>query len=184
MKNKELIKVIMGVLLLIVVVAGTTYAAFVWSSDPNNGYISGTSDCFVIDYTKGTDILNGELELGSAYTDGLYSTVKAKLSDTCNIENAVGTLYLNTDDITSDYLITNKIIRYQVLEDGEVIDGASGRIEQKGRTAVYSNIDITDTEKSFTVYIWISIEDANDNNLSDIMSSTFSCSIQMVAESR
>ena len=167
MKNKELIKVVLGILLLIVVVSGTTYAAFVWRSE--NIDISGTSDCFVIDYTKGTDILNGELELGSAYTDGLSSTVKAKLSDTCNIENAVGTLYLNTEDITSDYLITNKIIRYQVLENGNPVEGGSGKIEKKGKTAIYENIDITSTEKTFTVYIWISLEDANDNNLSDII---------------
>ena len=184
MKKKEIIKIFTGVLLLIVVVAGTTYAAFVWASDPNNGFISGTSDCFVLDYTKGTDILSGELELGSTYIDGLSATVKAKLSDTCNIETATGTLYLNTDDVTSDYLITNKIIRYQVLEDGQEVDGASGTINSKGQTAIYNNIDITDVEKSFTVYIWISIEDATDSNLNDIMSSTFSASIGMKAESR
>jgi len=182
MKKKELIKVIMGVLLLIVVVSGTTYAAFVWSSE--NIDISGTSDCFVIDYTKGTDILNGELELGSTYTDGIFTTVKAKLSDTCNIDNAVGTLYLNTDDITSDYLITNKIIRYQVLENGEPVDGANGNIEKKGQTEIYENIDITGTEKTFTVYIWMSIEDANDSNLSNIMASSYSGTIGLKAESR
>lgn len=182
MKNKKLFKIIMGVLLLIVVVSGTTYAAFVWSSENIN--ISGTSDCFVIDYTKGTDILDGDLQLGTIYTDGLSTAVKAKLSDTCNIENAVGTLYINIDAITSDFLITNKIIRYQVLEDGVEVANGSGTISNKGITNIYENIEITKTEKTYTVYIWMSINDANDNNLSNIMSSSFSSAIGMRAESR
>ena len=184
MKNKELVKVVMGVLLLIVVVSSATYAAFVWASDPDSGYISGTSDCFVLDYTKGTDILSGDLELGSTYTDGIFVTVKAKLSSTCNVENAIGTLYLNTDNITSDYLITNKLIRYQVLEDGQPVDGGSGKIESKGRTSIYNNINITGTEKTYTVYIWTSIEDVNDTNINDVMASSYSGTVGMTAESR
>jgi len=71
-----------------------------------------------------------------------------------------------------------------VLVDGQVVDGASGTIDSKGQTEIYSNIELTNTEKTFTVYIWISIEDATDSNLNDIMSSTFSASIGMKAESR
>ena len=182
MKNKGIVKAVMGVLLLIITVSGITYAAFAWASDPNNGFIDGTTECFVLDYTKGTDIMGANLDLGTTYTDGLSTTVKAKLSDDCNVKTAVGTLYLNIDDITSDYLINNKIIRYQVLEDE--VEVSSGKVEEKGITNIYEDIEVTSIEKTFTVYIWMSMEDANDNNVSDIMSSSFSGAIGMKAESR
>lgn len=182
MKNKELLKAVIGVLLLIVIVSSVTYAAFVWASDPESGIIEGTSECFVLDYTKGTDILNGNLDFGSTYTDGLSTTVKAKLNSECNIENAVGTLYINIDDTTSDYLIDNNIIRYQVLEDNVEVE--NGTISSKGQIPLYSNIEVTEVEKTYTVYIWINITDTNDSNISNIMSSTFSSAIGMKAESR
>ena len=128
--KKKLIGAIIGVIIFIITIASITYAAFVWASDPETGFISGRGDCFVIDYTKGEDILNGSLNFGSTYTDGLSTKVKLKLSDACNIEEGIGTLYLNTKDATSDYLINNKLIRYQVLEDGTPV--SSGQIQSKG----------------------------------------------------
>ena len=183
-EKKKLLLTVLGVTLFIVTIAGITYAAFVWASDPDSGFISGKGDCFVLDYTKGIDILSGSLDFGSTYTEGLSTTVKVKLSDSCNIEEGIGTLYLNTNDNTSDYLITNKLIRYQVLENGTEVTGGSGQIQTKGNTPILSNINITGTEKEYTVYIWINIADVNDNNMSDIISSVYDGSIKFSAESR
>ena len=156
-------------------------AAFSWVSDPNRGIISGNTQCFDISYTKGTDILDGSLDFGSSYTDGLSATVKTKITDTCSM-NGIGTLYLDIKDETSDYLITNSLIRYQVLEDtNEVNDGI---ITSKGKNTIYDNFDVTNTEKEFTVYIWISIEDVNDDNINNISTSTFSGGISMSVEGR
>lgn len=181
-KNGKLVTLVMVVLFLILIVSSLTYAAYVWASDPNSGYISATSECFIIDYTKGTDILDGVLELGNSYTNGLSATVKAKLSDRCNIESGIATLYLNTEDTTSDYLITNKLMRYQVLENGTEV--ANGIINSKGQTPIYGNIKMTNAEKTFTVYIWVSLADVNYTNISNIMSSSYSGSVGMRAESR
>lgn len=182
MKEKtKIVRAVFGVLLLVIVVTGITYAAFSWASDPTKGYISGNTECFDISYTKGTDILDGSLDFGSSYTDGLSATVKAKITDTCSM-NGIGTLYLDIKDETSDYLITNSLVRYQVLEDTrEVRDGI---ITSKGKNTIYDNFDVTNTEKEFTVYIWISIEDASDDNISNISTSTFSGGISMSAEGR
>lgn len=180
--NKDVmnvVKVVIGVIILIVVVSGLTYAVYNWVSNTDNGYISGTSDCFIIDYTKGEDILSGSMNFSSDYTEGLSTTVKARISSSCGIETGVGTLYLDTKDTTSDYLINNNLIRYQVLEDGKEV--ASGTVSSKGEIPIYKNIEITQTEKSFTVYIWLSIDDVTDENLSDISVSTYSCGIQMSA---
>lgn len=182
MKEKtKILGTVLGILVLIIVVSGITYAAFSWASDPGRGIISGNTECFDITYTKGTDILDGSLDFGSTYTEGLSATVKAKLSDACTI-NGTGTLYLDTKDETSDYLITNKLVRYQVLQDGTEV--ASDTIKSKGKNVIYDNFDITSTEKEFTVYIWINIADVNDTNISSISSSTYSGTIGMSAEGR
>ena len=182
MKEKtRVVGAVLGVLALIIVVSGITYAAFSWASDPDRGIISGNTQCFDITYTKGTDITNGSLDFGSTYTDGLSSTVKVKLDDACTI-NGIGTLYLDTKEETSDYLITNKLVRYQVLDGTTEV--ANGIIESKGKNTIYDNFDVTNTEKEFTVYIWISIEDVTDDNISSISSSTYSGTISMSAEGR
>ena len=182
MKNKT-VYIIIGVILLIVVVFGITYAAISWASDPNSGFVNGTSECFKIDYVKGIDVTDGTLVLGNDYTSGLNTTVSAVLSDECpTMDRGNGTLYIDVKDATSDYFIDNELLRYQVLEDGEEV--ADGVLTAKGRNEVYSDIEITKYEKEFTVYIWVSKQDVNDTNISEVSNSTYSVGIQMSAESR
>ena len=181
MKNKELLKAIVIVLIIIVIVSGTTYAAYSWVSDPDKGYITGTSDCFVLDYTKGEDILDGSLDFSSTYTGGLHATVKVKISDSCNI-NGIGTLYINIKDDTSDSLLSSNLLRYQVLEGTtEVKDGI---ISAKGKNEIYDNIEITKDEKEYTVYLWVNIEDVTNDNLAILSSSYLNSSIGLDAEGR
>ena len=181
MKDKaKTIGMIIGVILFIILISSITYAAYSWISDPEQGYIKATSECFIIDYTKGTDILNGSLDFSSDYTGGLSVTVKAKINDNCDYDYGVGTLYLDTKDEASDYLIDNGLIRYQVVEDGS--DSNSGTISSKGKTPIQENIEITKTEKVFTVYIWLSIGDVTDSNITDISTSLYSGAVSMSVE--
>lgn len=57
-KNKKLI--VLGLLALILIISGVTYAILTWTSSRVN--IGLTSNCFTIDYTKGQDI-SGNLKL-------------------------------------------------------------------------------------------------------------------------
>ena len=183
MKYKtKVIGMVLGVTLFVILVSGITYAVFGWVSDPNTGYIGGTSECFNISYTKGTDILDGTLKFGSSYLDGIYTTVSAGLDTNCNIEQGIGTLYLITSTETSDSVLG--LIRYQVLEDGTPVDGGSGVITEPGNKAIYTNFNITSDVKEYTVYVWVNISDITDDNLSNIMASSYSGSISMTAESR
>ena len=46
MNNKtKIVGAVLGVLALIIVVSGITYAAFSWVSDTGKGFISGTAEC-------------------------------------------------------------------------------------------------------------------------------------------
>lgn len=182
MSNKRKnIRIILGVLSIIVSVFSITYAAFRWVSDPNRGYISGSSECFNILYTKGTDILSGNIELGQTYRDGINVTVKASIDEECDIDG-IGTLYIDTKTDTSDVMLN--LIRYQVLENGTPVEGASGIINAKGKQAIYTGFEVTEVEKSYTVYVWVNTSDVTDNNVTEVLEGTYIGAVSMSVEGR
>ena len=181
MKKKILYSVLI-VLLIIIVSVGITYAWLSWSGSIN---ISGTSECFDVNYVKGQDIGSEEspakLSLASSYTEGLSTVVKVNLNDTCTILNGTGTLYLNTDSITSNILLTSNVLKYQVLDGTTEI--TNGVITSTGTLAIYDNIPITNEEKSITVYIWIDGNLVTNDNVNDVLSSIYKGNISMSVES-
>ena len=181
MKKKILYSVLI-VLLIIIVSVGITYAWLSWSGSVN---ISGTSECFDVNYVKGQDIGSEEspakLSLASSYTEGLSTVVKVNLNDTCTILNGTGTLYLNTDSITSNILLTSNVLKYQVLDGTTEI--TNGIITSTGTLAIYNNIPITNEVKSITVYIWIDGNLVTNDNVNDVLSSIYKGNISMSVES-
>lgn len=181
MKKKILYSVLI-VLLIIIVSVGITYAWLSWSGSVN---VSGTSECFDVNYVKGQDIGSEEspakLSLASSYTEGLSTVVKVNLDDTCTILNGTGTLYLNTDSITSNILLTSNVLKYQVLDGTTEI--TNGVITSTGTLAIYDNIPITNEEKSITVYIWIDGNLVTNDNVNDVLSSIYKGNISMSVES-
>ena len=80
-------------LLIIIVSVNITYAWLSWSGVVN---ISGTSECFDINYVKGQDIGSdnnpANFSLASTYIEGLSSVIKVNLKDTYIISNGTGNL--------------------------------------------------------------------------------------------
>ena len=181
MKKKILYSVLI-VLLIIIVSVGITYAWLSWSGSVN---ISGTSECFDVNYVKGQDIGSEEspakLSLASSYTEGLSTVVKVNLNDTCTILNGTGTLYLNTDSITSNILLTSNVLKYQVLDGTTEI--TNGVITSTGTLAIYDNIPITNEIRTITVYIWIDGNLVTNDNVSEILTSVYKGNISMSVES-
>lgn len=62
-KKIKLIGTVVGIVLFIILIAGITYAAFVWRSENIN--ISGSSECFTINYVPGPMITNANVILFS-----------------------------------------------------------------------------------------------------------------------
>ena len=99
-KNKKLI--VLGVIALILIVSGITYAILTWTSSKIN--IGLTSNCFTIDYTKGNDIANASIKAlnesdlisNNKFTikEGIALTyANIGIKSTCTIEG-YGSLYL------------------------------------------------------------------------------------------
>ena len=91
--NKKLLYSLLIVLLIVVVSVSITYAWLSWSGVVN---ISGTSECFDVNYIKGQDIGSdsnpANFSLASTYTEGLSSVIKVNLKDTYIISNGTGNL--------------------------------------------------------------------------------------------
>lgn len=122
-----------------------------------------------------------KLNIGKTYTDGLSTNVKIKVDNTCNVTGK-GILYLNTTEETSDYLINNNLLNYQVLVGYSKV--AEGLWIPKRRSIIYDNLDVTTSKKSITVYIWIRVENVTDNNINNVVKTIYSGIISVRVESR
>ena len=124
-KNKKLI--VLGVLGLILIISGITYAILTWTSSRVN--IGLTSNCFTIDYTKGNDIANASIKAlneSDLISDGKF-TIKEGIAltyanigikSTCTIEG-YGSLYLNVTTLSSAFSTGNSkgALKYAVLDN-------------------------------------------------------------------
>jgi hypothetical protein len=178
MKKKVIYSIIMVSVIIILSVA-VTYAVYTFSGSVN---ISGTSECFEVNYVKGQDIGSdsnpAKFVLANNYTKGLSSVIKVNLKDTCTITNGTGTLYLNTDtSVTSSAILSGKVLKYQVL-DGTTPVG-SGVVSSAENIEIYKDIPITTTVKTITVYIWLDGNLVTEQNQNEILSSVYKGHISM-----
>ncbi len=178
MKKKVIYSIIIVSVIIILSVA-VTYAVYTFSGSVN---ISGTSECFDVNYVKGQDIGSdsnpANFALASTYTEGLSSVIKVNLKDTCTITNGTGTLYLNTDtSVTSSTLLSGKLLKYQVL-DGTTSVG-NGIVSSAENIEIYKDIPITTTVKTITVYIWLDGNLVTEQNQNEILSSVYKGHISM-----
>ena len=178
MKKKVIYSIIIVSVIIILSVA-VTYAVYTFSGVVN---ISGTSECFDVNYVKGQDIGSdsnpANFVLASTYTEGLSSVIKVNLKDTCTITNGTGTLYLNTDtSVTSSTILSGKVLKYQVL-DGTTPVG-SGIVSSAESIEIYKDITINTTVKTITVYIWLDGNLVTEQNQNEILSSVYKGHISM-----
>lgn len=177
-------KIILIIILSILLILGITFAIYTYAT--YDEVIDAESNCFNIIYTKGVDIGSNEnkskLNIGRTYADGLSTTVKVKVDNSCKITKGMGTIYLYTEDETSDYLIANNLLNYEVLVSNKSV--SSGTVTSKGETIIYDNFDVTTSEKSITVYIWLNGETVTEDNLNNVMKATYKGHISARVESR
>lgn len=178
MKKKVIYSIIIVSVIIILSVA-VTYAVYTFSGSVN---ISGTSECFDVNYVKGQDIGSdsnpAKFVLANNYTKGLSSVIKVNLKDTCTITNGTGTLYLNTDtSVTSSAILSGKVLKYQVL-DGTTPVG-NGIVSSAESIEIYKDIPITTTVKTITVYIWLDGNLVTEQNQNEILSSVYKGHISM-----
>lgn len=180
--KKKLILIILLVIVGIISVASITYAIYTWAMSED---VTGTLECFDIVYAKGSDIgSDNEHRVfmpSNDYTGGLFATVVVGTKTNCTIDKGKGTLYLNTDSSTSQILLTSGALKYQVIENS-ITKVANGTVTS-GEVPIYSDFDVTNELKQYTVSVWLDSSMINDSNMNDILTSSYIGNISMKVES-
>lgn len=180
---KRTYMIVLSVILLIVIVTGSTYAFYTWSSSQE---IKGKMECFFIQYTKGQDIgsenASQTLYMGNDYREGLYASVTINVDPSCSITGK-GTLYLNTDSSTTTALLQSGSLKYQVIENSLSLP-AAGTISKVGQIPIYKDIEINTTPKQLRVSVWLDGSMVTEENYEEVLSSIYKGSITMEVESR
>ena len=189
--NKNVVRMIVGILVFIAVVAGTTYAWFAWKSSETN--ISGTSGCFDILYDKGQDIGSADsaypLRTACSYVDGANASVTISVDPGCS-STGTASINLNTnsfmlyDGVTNAFDRGQNMLAYQVVgvtTEGETttetsIDGCSGYINSSS-TVSLCEVNLSHTPTTYKVYLYL---DCNTTTTT-LIGSTYSGYIQSVA---
>jgi len=158
--DKEKYLMLIPVIALILIAIGATYAFF-QASASNSDTITGSGECYTVNYTKGNDI-SGEIEPVADYTSG-KSTDIIMYSDP-NCASMTGTLYITTNN-TSTMDFTDKALRYTVVVDGNVV--SEGAVNGTTNQVIYSGFTLNTTSTTYTVYVWLDTSLEDTTNTSD-----------------
>ena len=175
-KNKNK-KIIIFVLCLIVVVVSVTYAWFTWQSSKTT--LSGTTDCFTINYDKGSDIGSNDspsnLRPVCDYKEGDNVVLSINVDPTCNV-TGTGTINLTTtlfnlENGTSAFGLSNssEVLKYKVVKvSGNTetdISGCSGNVDRLGTMSLCS-INVTSNVDTYKVYLYMDCNTATIDYIS------------------
>ena len=169
--KKQTIYSIIGILLLTIVVVGSTYAAFMATVSGPNEIETQASKLEVI-YTGDDTEFNSPMNIASKKEEGQKRTVN--ISVTSDSVQAKATIYINIEEITNTLAIKGFVWEVYGVQDGKDVYYDKGNFEGYNDTTnnivnIVEDYKLTDKNTAFTIYLWI---DGNqvDNN---VIGSTF-----------
>ena len=160
--DKSKIYMIVGVVILIIAIVGSTYAyyRYVLTSTNVNTITRGLD--YYINYAKGTDITSGTLNPSTDYTGGNSVTITLNKKD--NTYDIYGHIYLDITTISSA-LSSSNALKYVVLEGTtKISEGSLGGVSASNSYLLAVNIPLKITSTTYTVYLWF--DETNSNALS------------------
>ena len=160
--DKSKIYMIVGVVILIIAIVGSTYAyyRYVLTSTNVNTITRGLD--YYINYAKGTDITSGTLNPSTDYTGGNSVTITLNKKD--NTYDIYGHIYLDITTISSA-LSSSNALKYVVLEGtSKISEGSLGGVSASNSYLLAVNIPLKTTSTTYTVYLWF--DETNSNALS------------------
>ncbi len=150
--DKNIVKLLVLIILLITLALGGTYAFLTLSKNANNQ--KSTAGCFKVNYT-GQAINATNLSVTTNYLEGAKTTVSlSKASDCQAYTKANIYIHTNTQAEGTTAPIEKGALKYKILNGTTVT--SEGTITEKGATkTILSNVDVTTTATTYTIYIWI-----------------------------
>ena len=179
--------IIFSILFVVTIVSGITLAIYTWQTiSEDEDVIEGESSCFNVIYVKGNNIGSDQgsetLYLGKNHGDGLSTTMNIRIDSECVGISGLGTIYLNTDEETSDYLINSGLLNYRITVNGSL--AKTGIINSKSSMPIYENFSVDYNNKNITVYVWLNGENVTNDNVEEVMNSIYKGNINVRVESR
>lgn len=151
-KNKYFVLVLVVITIGLLCVGGT-YAYLSFTATVQNTISNGTSKCFLADFEAG-EAIEGVLYQSKTPKGGLSGSVSMKINSTCNV-SGTGTIKLNVASSTSNILVSEGALKYAVYENINSSPVASGSINAKGNTNLYSGFTLSTTAKTYYIYVWL-----------------------------
>ena len=162
-KNKGKTYMIIGIIILVLAIIGSTYAYYRYVfANVNVDTITRGLD-YYITYAKGTDITNKVLEPSTDYTGGNSVTVTLYKKD--NTYDIYGHIYLNVTSIGST-LSNSSALRYVVTDGTNIVSNGNLKgVTASSKIPLAVNIPLNTTSTEYTVYLWF-----NDNSAEEASS--------------
>lgn len=173
MKNKRIITLLLLVLPLIVVSAGT-YAWYVWQTNDNQNVSVSLTASSSITFNGGTDLV-GELEPVLYKEDGIIKTISITSDTSGNNFN----LYMKINSLPDELKSTSLL--WAVYNDDEFINGDNfSTYNNNDNIVLLSDREISsNSTDTYTIYFWIDGNVLNNNNM---MNETISLSLYATGE--
>ena len=178
-KDKGKTYMIIGIIILVLAIIGSTYAYYKYVfANVNVDTITRGLD-YYITYAKGTDITNKVLEPSTDYTGGNSVTVTLYKKD--NTYDIYGHIYLNVTSIGTT-LSNSSALKYVVTDGTNILfNGRLKGVTNGSKIPLAVNIPLSTSSTKYTVYLWF-----DDNNTEETSSEgqTISASVSCEASMR
>ena len=166
--KKQLVLSITIVLLLAIIISGSTFAYFsTVVKGQGNDVLANSADYGVI-YNKGNP-LTGDIEPVISKDDGLNTSVNIKLSKA--LSGVTGDILLNVTNISNNLKISGfKWESYKVEGNTETLlkSGNFADVTNGGIISLVDNLPLSTTLATIKVYIWLDATDSSvDNSVVD-----------------
>ncbi len=177
-KDKGKTYMIIGIIILVLALIGSTYAYYRYVfANVNVDTITRGLD-YYITYAKGTDITNKVLEPSTDYTGGNSVTVTLYKKD--NSYDIYGHIYLNVTSIGTT-LSNSSALKYVVTDGTNIVSrGNLKGVTASSKIPLAVNIPLNTTSTKYTVYLWFDDNNAEETSSEgQTISASVSCEASM-----
>ena len=175
MKNKKIIYLTIGLLVIVLLISLGTFAYWNWMSGENKNVVFNTSKALkdYITYNDGESKFVGDFQVSDSYLDGVHTTISMKKDKAANV-SLMATINMDINAI-GETMKVSPALKWVVTSGdstnvGDVLSSGNFIGSNAGDTMVLlPNIEVLTTEQKFTIWIWI---DSSENPSADLTGET------------
>ena len=175
MKNKKIIYLTIGLLVIGLLISLGTYAYWNWTSSENKNVVFNTSKALkdYITYNDGESKFVGDFQVSDSYLNGVHTTISMKKDKAANV-SLMATINMDINAI-GETMKVSPALKWVVTSGdstnvGSILSSGNFIGSNAGDTMVLlPNIEVLTTEQKFTIWIWI---DSSENPSADLTGET------------